>query len=127
MSSRPQTQSTSIRPTTSDSSVRFKQTADFNKPFAPSFNTFYTTSAKVEFYHSNRIEGKSGYLNYVPSDNVVEQWLEKLWYENMNKNISEKRTEEEIKQTLLEWKEAKSRVEGELQRRKEHLIEGSNF
>jgi hypothetical protein len=45
----------------------------------------------------------------------------------MNKNISEKRTEEEIKQTLLEWKEAKSRVEGELQRRKEHLIEGSNF
>ena len=100
---------------------------DYGKPIDPGYNTFYTTSAKVNYFQANRIEGKSGYLHYVPSDNVVEQRLEKMWYENINKDIAEKRTQEEIRQSIHDWKNAKSRIEGEIQRKKEHMIEGSNF
>ena len=50
-----------------------------------------------------------------------------MWFENMNKDIAEKRTQEEIKQFITDWKKAKSRIEGEIQRKKEHMIEGSNY
>lgn len=72
--------------------MRFKTTADFNKPLAPGYNTFYTTSTKVEYFNADRLEGKSGYLNYVPTDDITEQKLEKLWFDNINWDINEKRT-----------------------------------
>ena len=91
----PTSQATLTRPTTTDQ-VRFvpkpHTEGDYGKPIDPGYNTFYTTSAKVQYFQANRIEGKSGYLHYVPSDNVVEQRLEKMWYENINKDIAEKRT-----------------------------------
>ncbi len=35
----------------------------------------------------DRIDNKSAYMNYVPSDDVTEQKLEKMWYDNINKDI----------------------------------------
>ena len=96
VSTRPVTQATSARPTTSESAVRFKSTADYNRASVPEFQTFFTTSAKVAHQTANRIEGKSSYGHYLPSDNMVEQQLEKMWYENISKDINEKRTLEEI-------------------------------
>jgi len=68
---------------TSETTTRFRATGDFNKASAPDFNTFYTTSQPVNHFSANRIEGKGGY--YIPSDNMVEQQLEKMWYEDVQK------------------------------------------
>ena len=56
-------------------------------PTAPSFNTFYTSNARVGYYDSERIEGKSGYLYYKPSDTVNEQKMKKMWYENLKMTL----------------------------------------
>jgi hypothetical protein len=53
----------------------------------PSYMTFYTTGDKVEFSSQARFEGKSNYLNYVTTDKLVEQKLEKMWLERTNKKI----------------------------------------
>ena len=128
VSTRPQTMGSTVRPVTNESAVRFKSSqSGYNAPTAPEYKTFYTTSAAVEFYTSDRIDGKSSYGNYKPSDDVAEQFIEKMWYEKMNKDIMEKRTQEEIKQNLYEWQEAKSRYEGEIARKKENLNSASNF
>ena len=71
-STRPTTKSSSIRPTTTGSQVRFKPTNDLNKPSHPDYNSFYTNSSKVQFFNSNRIEGKSSYIDYVPTNNTIE-------------------------------------------------------
>ena len=57
----------------------------------------------------------------------MEQKLEKFWYQNQNKTLSDKRRDEEIKHTIREWSIAKSKIEEEIQRRKEHKENGSNF
>lgn len=36
------------------------------------FKNFYTTGDPVVFKNQNRFEGKSNYLNYVPTDDMVE-------------------------------------------------------
>ena len=86
------------RPHTTEIGTRFKSTGDYNKASAPNFKTFYTTSQPVVHHSANRIEGRSGY--YIPSDNMVEQKLEKMWYQEVQRGISEKRTMEEMKQTM---------------------------
>jgi len=53
--------------------------------------------------------------------------VEKIWYENQNRILQEKRREEELQQTMKEWSDAKQRIESEIQRRKEHKKVGSNF
>lgn len=41
--------------------------------------------------------------------------------------LTDKRRDEEMKQTLKEWSDARSRIEREIQRKKEHQNVGSNF
>ena len=41
--------------------------------------------------------------------------------------MAEKRRDEELKQHLKEWSDAKSRLEIDIQRKKEHQNFGSNF
>lgn len=91
------------------------------------FKAFYTTGEPVQFKSQNRFEGRSNYYHYYPTDDVVEQKIEKIWAENANRQVQEKRRDEELKQNLKEWSDARARIEGEIQRKKEHLQVGTNF
>ncbi len=46
--------------------------------------------------------------------------MEKLWSQHKNKELADKRRDEELKQTVKEWSDARARVEVEIQRKKEH-------
>jgi len=61
------------------------------------FKHFYTTGDPVVFKSQNRFEGKSNYFNYCPTDDMKEQKIEKIWFENQNRLVQEKRREEELK------------------------------
>lgn len=122
----------STRPTTKASTTRVRTAgtrADsvYGQSFRPSFNTFYTTGEEVKYNNLMKVESKSSYMNYVPTDNVVEQKLEKMWRETKNKEIAEKRCNDELQHTLKEWGDAKSRYEEDLQRKSENMWFGSNF
>jgi len=87
---------TSTRPATNASSKRVKTAKTrgdsvYGQSYRPSFNTFYTTKGEVKYNDLLKVESKSSYMNYVPSDNVMEQRLEKMWREVKNKEIAEKR------------------------------------
>lgn len=51
------------------------------------FDTFYTINMskdppqQVQFTTQNRFEGRSSYFNYYPTESVVEQRLETVWFE----------------------------------------------
>ena len=100
---------------------------DERSTYSHPFKLFYTTGEPVVFTSQNRFEGKSNYQNYFPTTEIMEQKLEKFWYQNQNKTLSDKRRDEEIKHTIREWSVAKSKIEEEIQRRKEHKENGSNF
>ncbi len=53
-------------------------------------------------------------MHYYPSTNVTEQRLEKMWYQHKNKELTDKRRDEELKQTVKEWSDAKARIEMEI-------------
>lgn len=123
---------TSTRPTTKSSTTRVRTAKTrgdtvYGQSFRPSFNTFYTTGEEVKYNNLIKVESKSSYVNYVPSDNIVEQKLEKMWRENKNKEIAEKRCYDEIQQTLKEWGDAKSRYEEDIHRKNESMWFGSNI
>ena len=40
--------------------------------------------------------------------------MEKIWFEQRNKDVTEKRRNEEMKHLVKEWSDARSRVEGEI-------------
>ena len=63
------------------------------------------------FKTQNRFEGKSNFFHYVPTEDVEEQKVEKVWFENQNKLVTEKRRTEEMKQTVRQWSDARSRLE----------------
>lgn len=46
------------------------------------FSKFYSTGEPVVFKTQNRFEGKSNYLNYYPTDDMAEQKIEQIWFEN---------------------------------------------
>jgi len=58
---------------------------------------------------------------------VYEQQLEQIWLDDRNKELADKRRDEEAKQTMKEWGNARSRMEAEIQRKKEHMTVASNF
>jgi hypothetical protein len=91
------------------------------------FKNFYTSGDPVVFKTQNRFEGRSNYMSYYPSEDMKEQKVEKIWFQNQNRMLQEKRRNEEMKQNIKDWADAKERVEGEIQRRKEHREAGSNF
>jgi len=62
----------------------------------------------------NRFEGRSNYFHYYPTDDMAEQEIEKMWFLSQNKQVADKRREEELKQTLKDWSDARARVEMEV-------------
>jgi len=58
---------------------------------------------------------------------LKEQKLETVWWEHKNKVLADKRRDEETAAYLREWQQARGRMEAEIQRRKEHLNDATNF
>lgn len=86
----------STRPTTKSSTTRVRtaytrQDSVYGQPHRPSFNTFYTSGEEVKYSNLLKVESKTNYANYIPSDHIVEQKLQKMWKEAKNKEIAEKR------------------------------------
>jgi hypothetical protein len=50
-----------------------------------------------------------------------------MWFYNKNKQLADKRRDEETKQFLKQWSQARGRFEAEVQRRKEHINFATNF
>ena len=97
------------------------------------FKTFWTTNLTeeevqpVRFTQQNRFEGRSNYFHYYPTNTVTEQKLEKVWFDSKNRQLQEKRRDEETKQIINEWAAARGRMEAEIQRKKEHIQVATNF
>lgn len=53
--------------------------------------------------------------------------MEKVWIATRNKELADKRRDEETKEMLKEWGHARGRVESEIARKKEHLTVATNF
>jgi hypothetical protein len=62
----------------------------YGQPFKPTYDTFYTSKGDVQHTNLLKVETKSCYKNYIPSDDLVELKLEKMWKESKNKEIAEK-------------------------------------
>lgn len=56
-----------------------------------------------------------------------EQELEKFWIDCQNKELADKRRDEEEKAMIKEWGHARGRVETDIARKKEHLNVATNF
>lgn len=92
------------------------------------FTTYFcATDQKVAYRKENRFEGRSNYQFYYPTGETFEQDLEKYWFDSKNKELADKRREEEAKQTMKEWGNARGRMESEIARKKEHLNVATNF
>ena len=53
--------------------------------------------------------------------------MEQFWYDCKNKELADKRRDEEHAQCLKEWGQARGRMEAEIARKKEHLNAATNF
>jgi hypothetical protein len=67
-----------------------------------------------QFLQQNRFEGRSSYFNYYPTDSLTEQRLETVIFEHQNRKLQEKRRDEEAKQTMYQWAQARGRMEAEI-------------
>ena len=61
------------------------------------FSTFYTTYNDVNFGTVNKFEGRSNYQHYYPTGHATEQKLEQMWFYAKNKQLADKRRDEETK------------------------------
>lgn len=65
----------------------------------------------------NKFETKSTFLHYQPSDDPRELNMELKWFHNRNKELNDKRVDEEMVTMLKEWSSNKERIEGEIARK----------
>jgi len=91
------------------------------------YKVFFTSNEPTTYHRENRFEGKSNYQFYYPTGETFEQELEQFWFEAKNKELMDKRRDEEHKQTMKEWGQARGRMEAEIARKKEHLNAATNF
>jgi len=73
------------------------------------------------------IEVRSNFIYYKPKGSEDELMLEKIWLAKKNKEISEKRTEEENQRILTIWGKSKGRINENIIRKHENTRYGSNF
>ena len=64
------------------------------------YKTFFTSNEPTVYNYENRFEGKSNYMRYYPTGQTFEQEMEKFWWDNKNKELADKRRDEEAKQTM---------------------------
>jgi hypothetical protein len=91
------------------------------------FTTYFCSDQPVAYRKENRFEGRSNYQFYYPTGETFEQDLEKYWFDSKNKELADKRRQEEAKQTMKDWGNARGRMESEIARKKEHLNVATNF
>jgi hypothetical protein len=78
------------------------------------FKTFYTTSDPVYFDTKNTFEGRSNYQQYYPSGEATEQKLEQMWFNARNKELADKRRDEEMRNFIKQWANNRGRFEAEV-------------
>lgn len=78
------------------------------------FKTFYTTSDPVYFDSKNTFEGRSNYNAYHGSGEPTEQKLETMWFHARNKELADKRRDEEMKNFIKQWANSRGRFEAEV-------------
>ena len=61
------------------------------------FKVFYTSNEPTAYRKENRFEGKSAYQFYYPTGEMHEQELEQIWFDDRNKELADKRRDEEAK------------------------------
>jgi len=59
------------------------------------FKAFYTSNEPAEYRKENRFEGRGNYQFYYPTGETFEQELEKFWFDAKNKELADKRRDEE--------------------------------
>lgn len=111
----------SMRATTAaGTSVRFSDTVgNFSQQegatYRPEFKSFYTNAEQeVKYTTANKFEGKSSYYSYFPTTDIKEQELEQIWFHHKNKQLADKRRDEETAAYLREWAQARGRMEAEI-------------
>lgn len=121
----------STRPNTMSSTrvktAKTRADTAYGQNYRPSFNAFFNAGEKAEFESLVRIESKGSYGSYIPSDNIIEQKIHKMWKETQHKDVAQKRVNDELKQTMKDWGLAKARYEEDIQRKMENRLFGSNF
>lgn len=53
--------------------------------------------------------------------------MEQYWFDAKNKELADKRRDEEQRETMKEWGNARGRMESEIARKKEHINVATNF
>jgi len=91
------------------------------------FKVFFTSNEPTAFHKENRFEGRSNYQYYYPTGETHEQELEQYWFDEKNKDLADKRRDEEAKQTMKTWGQARGRMEAEISRKKENINAATNF
>lgn len=76
---------------------------------------------------TNTIESSSNFYNYRGLNRKEDQRLEKFWFSHRNKEIQDKRTNEEIHNAISVWSNAKSEYNANVVRKYEMIKLGSNF
>ena len=86
------------------SASRFSKFEENEKSVAVQpYKAFFTSNEPTCYHKENRFEGRSNYQFYYPTGETYEQELEQFWYEAKNKELMDKRRDEEHKQTMKEW------------------------
>ena len=66
---------------------------------------------------NHKLEGRSNYFSYVPDPskaNIAERKLERVWFYHKNKELADKRANEEAAAFIKEWGGARGRMEAEI-------------
>jgi len=71
-------------------------------------------------------EMASNFVYYKCDGTLEEQKMESFWRDHVNKELAEKREAEEMTHHMKNWADAKSRFDGELQRKSEQRYWGSS-
>eukprot|EP00826_Nyctotherus_ovalis_P024321 TRINITY_DN18827_c0_g1_i1.p1 TRINITY_DN18827_c0_g1~~TRINITY_DN18827_c0_g1_i1.p1 ORF type:complete len:307 (+),score=63.07 TRINITY_DN18827_c0_g1_i1:45-965(+) len=72
------------------------------------------------------IEAGSTFLYYVPKD-PREQKAEAIWFERKNKALADKRTEEELKESIEQWGLTKAKFNEEVAKKRENITYSNNL
>ena len=75
----------------------------------------------------SKFETKSTFLHYQPSDDPRELNMELKWFNNRNKELNEKRNDEEVVTMMKEWGSNKERIDEEISRKIQSEYEASQF
>lgn len=74
---------------------------------------------------NKKYEQRSTYVHYEPSEDVREMRMEEKWLHARNKEVNDKRADEERISHIKEWSIAKGRLEKEINRKIDSTVYGS--